>query len=216
MRIDASGNVVWDRTFGGSNFDMLRRAAAMPNGGWILAGQSSGGPSGNKTSGSYGDTDIWLVRIDANGNSEWDLSLGGSAGDIALALAVTPDGRIITGGFSGSLPGTGIKTSPFYGVLNNFVEATDSWIVGLASDSDCDTVPDSEDLCPNTAANAVVNANGCSLEQLAPCGGPWENHGRYVNAVRETVAAFQRAGLIGEANARAIVQEAVHSDCGKR
>ena len=216
VRVDAGGNVLWDRTFGGSDFDILRRAAAMPNGGWILAGQSAGGPSGNKTSGSYGEVNIWLVRIDLDGNSEWDLSLGGSEGEIALALAVTPDGGIITGGFSGSLPGTGIKTTPFYGVLNNFVEATDSWIVELAPDSDCDGVPNSRDVCPNTAADAVVNASGCSIEQLVPCEGPWENHGQYVTAVRDAVAAFQRAGLIGQTTARSIVQQAVHSDCGKQ
>jgi hypothetical protein len=33
--------------------------------------------------------------------------------------------------------------------------------------------------------------------------------------VRDAVAAFQRAGLIGEAAGRAIIQQAVHSDCGK-
>jgi hypothetical protein len=216
VRIDSNGNVLWDRSFGGSGFDIISRAAAMPSGGWILAGASSGGPSGNKTSSSYGDQDIWLVRIDTEGNALWDLSLGGSDADGPSLLTVTPDGVIITGGSSYSLPGTGIKTSPFYGVRDIFADPVDSWIVALAPDSDCDGVMDSEDICPDTAAGAVVDANGCSIEQLAPCDGPWRNHAQYVKAVVKAVANFLRAGLIEPAAARAIIKEALHSDCGKR
>jgi hypothetical protein len=186
----------------------------MPDGGWVVGG-ASWSTNGNKTSTGYGENDMWLVRLDNAGNSLWDLSLGGSDGDAVSALAVTADGTIITAGGSYSLPGTGIKTTPFYGVSGIFCDPVDSWIVALAPDTDCDTVPDSQDVCPNTPAGAVVNASGCSIGQIAPCDGPWENHGQYVTAVRDAVAAFQRAGLIGEAAGRAIIQQAVHSDCGK-
>src|SRR5262249_54770272 len=54
------------------------------------------------------------------------------------------------------------------------------------TDADCDGVGDSADRCPNTPAGSIVNANGCSIDQLAPCAGPatggtWRNHGEYVS-----------------------------------
>ena len=40
------------------------------------------------------------------------------------------------------------------------------------TDSDCDGVGDSVDQCPNTPPGSIVNADGCSIDQLAPCAGP--------------------------------------------
>ena len=87
------------------------------------------------------------------------------------------------------------------------------------TDSDADGVPDSLDLCPATPAGAIVDANGCSIDQIAPCSGPasggtWKNHGQYVSAVAQAVEAFLAQGLITDDQAEEIVSEAAHSDCG--
>ena len=87
-------------------------------------------------------------------------------------------------------------------------------------DSDGDGVPDSQDVCLDTPAGAVVDAQGCSLDQLVPCAGPrtggtWRNHGEYVSAIAETAEAFLAAGLSTEDQADAIVRTAAQSDCGK-
>ena len=60
------------------------------------------------------------------------------------------------------------------------------------TDADADGVPDSLDLCPGTPAGAIVDADGCSIDQIAPCSGPasggtWKNHGQYVSAVAQVV-----------------------------
>src|SRR5262249_19460423 len=49
------------------------------------------------------------------------------------------------------------------------------------TDADGDGVPDSLDQCPGTPAGVIVDANGCSIDQIAPCSGPspgerWKNH----------------------------------------
>jgi hypothetical protein len=93
------------------------------------------------------------------------------------------------------------------------------------TDEDGDGVPDSLDLCPGTAPGAIVDASGCSIEQLAPCigpasGGAWKNHGRYVsavaNAVANAAAAFLEQGLISSAVAEEIVAQAAQSNCGTK
>jgi hypothetical protein len=87
------------------------------------------------------------------------------------------------------------------------------------TDADADGVGDSLDLCPGTAAEAIVDASGCSIEQLAPCNGPssggvWKNHGQYVSAVAQVVEAFLAQDLISQELAEEIVAQAAESDCG--
>jgi hypothetical protein len=87
-------------------------------------------------------------------------------------------------------------------------------------DSDGDGVPDSRDLCPDTPVGAIVNANGCSIDQLGPCAGPpsgggWANHGQYVAAVARAAADFATSGLITKEEASRIVSVVAQSDCGK-
>jgi hypothetical protein len=76
----------------------------------------------------------------------------------------------------------------------------DFWIVKLSPelppDSDGDGVSDDLDQCPNSPTGTVVNATGCSIEQMAPCDGPWKNHGEYVSAVVQASTQFRKAGLI--------------------
>ncbi len=77
------------------------------------------------------------------------------------------------------------------------------------------------DLCPGTPDGSVVNGNGCSIDQLAPCAGPesggtWKNHGEYVSTVARVSEEFLEQGLISQADREAIVANAAQSDCGKR
>jgi hypothetical protein len=87
-------------------------------------------------------------------------------------------------------------------------------------DQDLDGVPDSADLCPDTPPNTVVNAQGCSIDQLVPCAGPvtggsWKNHGAYVSAIAHVANDFAAQGLISQTDKGAIVSQAARSDCGK-
>jgi hypothetical protein len=82
-------------------------------------------------------------------------------------------------------------------------------------DEDNDGVPDSLDRCPGTPPGAIVNAEGCSLEQLVPCDGPWKNHGQYVSAIAHASKEFVEQGLITEQQQEDIISAAARSDCGK-
>lgn len=89
------------------------------------------------------------------------------------------------------------------------------------TDADCDGVADSLDLCADTTPGAIVDSDGCSIDQLAPCSGPqsggsWKNHGQYVSRVAHVAEAFLAAGLISEEQKDAIVANAARSDCGFR
>jgi hypothetical protein len=83
------------------------------------------------------------------------------------------------------------------------------------TDDDNDGVPDGTDSCPNTAAGAVVNAAGCSIDQLCPCASSWKNHGAYVSCVAHATNDFVAAGLLTGAEKGVIQSAAGASDCGK-
>jgi hypothetical protein len=123
VRVDARGNKIWDRSFGGRGDDFLESMHPLSDGGFVLAGSSASGIDGNKSSQNFGDADFWVVRLDASGNKIWDRSFGGAGYDAAYAIEPTPDGGFIVGGESASVPG-GTKASPHFGV-------TDFWIVRL-------------------------------------------------------------------------------------
>ena len=91
----------------------------------------------------------------------------------------------------------------------------------LSTDADEDGVADSADLCPDTAQGAVVNADGCSIDQLAPCNGPasggtWKNHGQYVSTVAHVAEDLVAQGLISPNEKGAIVAAAAQSKCGAK
>jgi len=83
-------------------------------------------------------------------------------------------------------------------------------------DSDADGIPDVRDNCPNTPPGATADENGCSIDQLCPCEGPWRNHGEYLNCLKVVAAQFAQDGLITDVQAKLLVRQAASSDCGKR
>jgi hypothetical protein len=54
IRLDGDGNKLWDRSFGGSGFDVIYGLQQTTDGGYILGGISTSPPSGNKTSAPFG------------------------------------------------------------------------------------------------------------------------------------------------------------------
>jgi hypothetical protein len=130
LRLDADGNQLWDRSFGGSTNDYLNAAAPTREGGLILAGNSFSPAGGSKNAPFIGGDpshggggDFWVVLVDTNGNKIWDKSYGGTSDDGCYAVQQTADGGFILGGWSESPP-SGNKTSPNYG-------SGDMWIVRL-------------------------------------------------------------------------------------
>jgi hypothetical protein len=82
-------------------------------------------------------------------------------------------------------------------------------------DDDGDGLPDDADQCPNTPAGQVIDAQGCSIDQLCPCAAAWKNHGEYVSCVAHTTNDFVAAGLLTGADKGLIQNAAARSSCGQ-
>lgn len=125
LKLDANGNKLWDKAFGGSSQDELYSALQTADGGYILAGRSSSGVSGEKTQPSQGGFDYWIVKIDANGSKQWDRTYGAPGTDLLSAIQQVEDGGFLLIGGTWSGVG-GNKSEPSRG-------GSDYWIVKVDS-----------------------------------------------------------------------------------
>ncbi|MHC1592681.1 MAG: CARDB domain-containing protein, partial [Methermicoccaceae archaeon] len=91
IRTDANGTQMWNRTFGGSNNEVLYSVAVLDDG-YILAGYT--------TSYGAGAPDAWLIKTDENGTEEWNRTFGKVHSDGARAVYQTSDGGFILGGWA--------------------------------------------------------------------------------------------------------------------
>lgn len=210
VRIDADGNQLWDRSFGGAEFDQFMAGISYSSDGFVLGGISSSFPAGNKTTPWYGASDYWVLRLNATGELLWQQAFGGPDQDELQDLVALPQGGLVLGGESYSYPIQGTKTSPYLGT-------GDHWFVHLAAenpeDCDVDGVPNSRDGCTNTPLGAVVDAHGCSIVQHCPCDHPWADHAAYVECVRTTSSGFVTSGWITEEERIAILAMAENAPC---
>ncbi|OFY61128.1 MAG: hypothetical protein A2Y71_10025 [Bacteroidetes bacterium RBG_13_42_15] len=125
VKINAAGNKVWDKTYGGNNDDNLSFIKLLPQGGYLLGGTSLSGATGDKTKDSYGWQDYWIIKIDTAGNMEWDQVYGGEKYDVLSGIFIAYDGYILTG--KSNSPVSGNKTDPGNG-------SDDIWLVKIDYD----------------------------------------------------------------------------------
>lgn len=124
VKTDFSGNVLWDKTYGGDLDDYLRKFILLQNNsGFVLAGSSYSGISGNKTEANFGDYNGWVVRIHQNGDLLWQKAIGGSYIDGLNQVVQLQDQTILLGGVANSGV-SGNLTVPGYG-------GNDYWLVKL-------------------------------------------------------------------------------------
>ena len=121
VKLNSSGNIEWQECLGGSSNDYAISIQQTNDGGYIVAGSSES--SDGDVTGNHGHFDCWLVKLNFNGNIQWEKCIGGSDGEGALSIQQTTDSGYIVAGYSSSEDGdvTG----------NN--GASDYWIVILNS-----------------------------------------------------------------------------------
>lgn len=90
-------DIEWNRTYGGSDYDMIYCVHETNDGGFIASGEKWF--TGNPT--PY----MWLLKLDSDGNEQWNVSIPGSVGDAdcwALFVIQTKDGGYIASGYNGT------------------------------------------------------------------------------------------------------------------
>jgi hypothetical protein len=120
VKLNAIGEISWQKSFGGSELDEIHSIKLTADGGYIMAGETKSN-DGDITE-NHGNVDYWVVKMTALGEIEWQKTLGGSALDVAEDILQTEDDNYIIAGYSSSS-----NTGDITGHHGGF----DFWIVKL-------------------------------------------------------------------------------------
>lgn len=96
IKINGSGNLVWEKTYGGTQYEAAWAIDTDHNGGFVIAGNAKS-TDGNLTA-NHGENDFWVLQIDAQGKLLFQKTIGGSGLDFAYGIAATSNGKIIAVG----------------------------------------------------------------------------------------------------------------------
>ncbi|MGC8765177.1 MAG: hypothetical protein ACP5QT_04755 [Brevinematia bacterium] len=94
LKLDSSGVIQWQKTYGGSDVDYAFSIQQTSDGGYIVAGETK----------SFGivTNDCWIIKIDSNGVVQWQKTYGGSDEDYVVSIQQVSDGGYIVGGYTKS------------------------------------------------------------------------------------------------------------------
>ena len=96
IKISPDGNLIWEKTLGGTSFDVARAITTTQDNGFLLAGSSRS--SDGDVAMNKGQNDAWALKVDSNGAIEWEISAGGSDIDFAYGISELNDKSIVVVG----------------------------------------------------------------------------------------------------------------------
>ena len=104
VKLDRCGIIQWEKSFGGTGYESARDVAETADGGYIVLGETNS-TDGGVIAGYGGTKDIWLLKLDAAGNLQWQKRYGGSGLDIGNHIEITSDGGYLIAASSSSNDG---------------------------------------------------------------------------------------------------------------
>ena len=115
VKITPQGELLWEKSIGGSNFDVARSIKSSQDGNFILSGSSRSDDF--DVNNNKGQNDAWVLKINANGDVLWETTIGGSNIDFAYDIAELNNGSIIAVGDTSSIDGDIIVNKGFSDLL---------------------------------------------------------------------------------------------------
>ena len=102
LKISTEGNLIWEKTFGGTGFDVAQSISMTQDNGFVIAGSSRSSDNGFT---NQGQNDALILKINSEGILEWQKIIGGSEIDFLYDAVELDDKTIIAVGESSSSDG---------------------------------------------------------------------------------------------------------------
>jgi len=90
FKLDAEGNILWQKTYGGSDYNHANDIQLTADGGYVVAGDRDLPYETGR--------DAWILKLDSGGNVVWQKSYGGAGDDAAYSVQPTADGGYVVAG----------------------------------------------------------------------------------------------------------------------
>ena len=94
IKLNSNGDKAWEKTFGGGRWEIAYSIVQTTDGGYVMAGYTE--------SNTMGKQDILVIKLDSNGNEDWNKKMGGSDTDITRSIIQTTDGGYAIAGYTNS------------------------------------------------------------------------------------------------------------------
>ena len=96
LKFDSDNNLLWNKTYGGSNDEKANDIIQTNDGGFVVIGYTFS--NDGDVSNNAGQQDFWVFKTDAQGNIQWEKTFGYAGLDYGLSIIQTNDnGYFLTG-----------------------------------------------------------------------------------------------------------------------
>src|SRR5690606_6500573 len=102
VKLDTFGEIEWENTIGGDDFEYFSQIFQTNDGGYIVSGDSQSNISGDKSENSNGENDFWIIKLNNLGEIEWENTIGGNDLDSRPIAFPSQEGGYIVAGSSWS------------------------------------------------------------------------------------------------------------------
>jgi hypothetical protein len=135
QKLDASGGFIWARSIGGTSYESGYTITTDANGNIYASGEYRDTVDFDPGAGTFnlisnGENDIYILKLDGNGDFIWAKSTGGTANDHVKSITTDFSGNIImTGDFAGTAdfdPGLATFNLTSNGELDVYVQKLDA------------------------------------------------------------------------------------------
>ncbi|MBC8048367.1 MAG: T9SS type A sorting domain-containing protein [Fimbriimonadaceae bacterium] len=160
IKIDADGNLLWQNAMGGDADEILNGIIRTSDGGYLCIGNALS--SNDDITGNHGVNDMWVIKLDAFGEIEWQKNYGGTAGDFGFDIMEVADGYV----------GVGYTYSNNVDVSGHHSDSTtaDYWVLKIDFDGDIlwqkslggDATDFATQIIESTAGNYLIGGNAFS------------------------------------------------------
>ncbi len=123
VRADKDGTPLWEKTYGGSDWDRAHSIIQLVDSGFVLVGDTYSYGNGN--------ADIYMIRTDKNGDTLWTTTYGGAENDFGNAVILDGDSLVIAGGTESF--GNGMSDGI---ILKYHIDGTFGWSKVVGEDKD--------------------------------------------------------------------------------
>ena len=103
VKIDTTGNIIWEKSFGGSGIDEAWAITNTNDGNYLIVGDTRS--NDQDVSNLLGAADLWIIKISPDGDLIWEKTMGGSSFDAGRSISKTQDNGFIISGSSRSVDG---------------------------------------------------------------------------------------------------------------
>lgn len=106
-KLQSTSKKIWIKTYGGTKDDYGKSITISNDGGYVITGytKSSDGDLSGMNNSKFLDNDIYVMKLNVNGNIEWKKTFGGMREDRGYSITKVNDGGFVVTGYTESTDG---------------------------------------------------------------------------------------------------------------